>query len=96
MWAGADSVLHALGGVDTATTTMSTSFSSRIMVDPYISYINENGHEHHLKTRFFRTDNQKIPIKQLPLISILENISFNNNLKISSLLQVEPCLPILT
>ncbi|GIR60131.1 MAG: hypothetical protein CM15mP65_27120 [Crocinitomicaceae bacterium] len=58
LWAGADSVLHALGGVDTATTTMSTSFSSRIMIDPYISYVNENGKEHHLKTRFFRTDNQ--------------------------------------
>ena len=58
IWAGADSVLHALGGVDTATTTMSTSSSSRIMVDPYISYVNENGQEHHLKTRFFRTDNQ--------------------------------------
>ena len=58
LWAGADSVLHALGGVDSATTTMSTSSSSRIMIDPYISYVNENGKEHHLKTRFFRTDNQ--------------------------------------
>ena len=28
------------------------------MIDPYISYVNENGKEHHLKTRFFRTDNQ--------------------------------------
>ena len=58
LWAGADSVLHALGGIDSATTTMSTSTSSRIMVDPYISYVSENGKEHHLKTRFFRTDNK--------------------------------------
>ena len=58
LWAGADSVLHALGGVDTATTTMSKSSSSRIMIDPFISYVNENGKEHHLKARFFRTDNQ--------------------------------------
>ncbi|MEC8005416.1 MAG: TonB-dependent receptor, partial [Bacteroidota bacterium] len=58
LWAGADSVLHALGGVDTATTTMSKSSSSRIMIDPYISYVNKNGKEHHLKARFFRTDNQ--------------------------------------
>ena len=58
LWAGADSVLHALGGIDSATTTMSTSTSSRIMIDPYISYVSENGKEHHLKTRFFRTDNK--------------------------------------
>lgn len=58
LWAGADSVLHALGGIDSATTTMSTSTSSRIMIDPYLSFVGENGIEHHLKTRFFRTDNQ--------------------------------------
>ena len=58
IWAGADSVLHAQGGVDPATTTLSASSSSRIMIDPYISFVNENGQEHHLKTRFFRTDNQ--------------------------------------
>ena len=58
LWAGADSVLHALGGIDSATTTMSTSNTSRIMIDPYISYVSENGNSHQLKTRFFRTDNQ--------------------------------------
>ena len=58
LWAGADSVLHALGGIDSATTTMSTSNTSRIMIDPYISYVSENGNNHQLKTRFFRTDNQ--------------------------------------
>jgi len=58
LWAGADSVLHALGGIDSATTTMSTSNTSRIMIDPYISYVSENGNSHQLKTRFFGTDNQ--------------------------------------
>jgi iron complex outermembrane receptor protein len=58
LWASADSVLHALGGTNDSTTTMSTSSTSRIMIDPYISYISENGNEHQLKTRFFRTDNK--------------------------------------
>ena len=58
LWASADSVLHAQGGTHDSTTTMSTSSTSRIMIDPYISYIRENGNEHQLKTRFFRTDNQ--------------------------------------
>jgi len=58
LWASADSVLHALGGTNDSTTTMSTSSTSRIMIDPYISYINKNGNEHQFKTRFFRTDNK--------------------------------------
>ena len=58
LWASADSVLHALGGTNDSTTTMSTSSTSRIMIDPYISYISKNGNEHQLKTRFFRTDNK--------------------------------------
>ena len=58
LWASADSVLHAQGGTHDSTTTMSTSSTSRIMIDPYISYMGENGNEHQLKTRFFKTDNQ--------------------------------------
>ena len=58
LWESADSVLHALGGTSDSTTTMSTSSTSRIMIDPYISYISKNGNEHQLKTRFFRTDNK--------------------------------------
>ena len=58
LWASADSVLHTLGGTNDSTTTMSTSSTSRIMIDPYISYISENGNEHQLKTRLFRTDNK--------------------------------------
>ena len=57
LWAGGDSVLHALGGVDTATTTLSSARTSRIMIDPYISYVSGNNKEHHLKSRFFQTNN---------------------------------------
>ena len=39
LWAGQDSVLHALGGTGAASTTMSTSSSSRIIIDPYISLV---------------------------------------------------------
>ena len=58
LWAGADSVLHALGGIEDSTTTLSTSSTSRIMIDPFVTYIGKSGNEHQLKTRFFRTDNQ--------------------------------------
>jgi len=58
LWAGADSVLHSLGGIEDSTTTLSTSSTSRIMIDPFITYIGKSGNEHQLKTRFFRTDNQ--------------------------------------
>ena len=58
LWANADSVLHALGGIDDSTTTMSNSTTSRIMIDPYLNFVKENGTKHQLKTRFFRTNNQ--------------------------------------
>ena len=57
LWAGQDSVLHALGGTNPQSTTMSTSNSSRIIIDPYISFVTENGKEHHLKSRYYRTNN---------------------------------------
>ena len=57
LWAGQDSVLHALGGTNPQSTTMSTSSSSRIIIDPYISLVTENGKEHHFKTRYYRTNN---------------------------------------
>jgi len=57
LWAGADSALHALGGTDPLTTTLSNTRNSRIMIDPYISFISKDNKEHHLKTRFFKTDN---------------------------------------
>ena len=58
LWANADSVLHALGGIDDSTTSMSNSTTSRIMIDPYLNFVKENGIKHQLKTRFFRTNNQ--------------------------------------
>ena len=58
IWAGGDSVLHALGGTDTTTTTLSEYNSSRYMIDPYLSYLDSNGNKHNLRTRFFRSDNK--------------------------------------
>ena len=58
IWANGDSVLHALGGTDTATTTLSEYSSSRYMIDPYLSYIDSNGNKHNLRTRYFRSDNK--------------------------------------
>jgi len=52
------SIFNYNNSVYDSTTTISTSSTSRIMIDPYISYMGENGNEHQLKTRFFRTDNQ--------------------------------------
>ena len=58
LWQNADSALFPLGLLDSATTTISSSSSSRIMIDPYIAYIDSNGRKHNLRTRFFRTDNK--------------------------------------
>lgn len=58
LWQNADSALFPLGLLDSATTTISSSSSSRIMIDPYIAYIDSNGRKHNLKTRIFRTDNK--------------------------------------
>ena len=58
IWANGDSVLHALGGTDTATTTLSEYSSSRYMIDPYLTYLDSNGNKHNLRTRYFRSDNK--------------------------------------
>ena len=58
IWANADSVLHALGGTDTATTTLSEYSSTRIMIDPYLTYLDTNGNKHNIRTRLFRSDNK--------------------------------------
>ena len=57
LWENGDSALIPLGGTDTATTTLSDYLTSRIMIDPYISYLDSNGNTHNLKSRFFRTNN---------------------------------------
>ena len=64
------------------------------MIDPYISYVNENGQEHHLKLDSLELTIKIIPIKPLHQITILENTNSNNDLKTSSLLLVERCHPI--
>ena len=58
IWAGGDSVLHALGGTDDSTTTLSEYNSQRFMIDPYLTYLDTNGNKHNIRTRLFRSDNQ--------------------------------------
>jgi len=58
IWAGGDSVLHALGGTDDSTTTLSEYNSSRYMIDPYLTYLDTNGNKHNIRTRLFRSDNK--------------------------------------
>jgi len=55
LWQNADSVLFPQA--DDTSTTLSDYQTSRIMIDPYISYLGSNGNTHNLKTRFFRTNN---------------------------------------
>ena len=58
IWANGDSVLHAQGGIDTATTTLSEYSSTRFMIDPYLVYFDTNGNKHNIRTRVFRSDNK--------------------------------------
>ena len=58
IWANGDSVLHAQGGLDSATTTLSEYSSTRFMIDPYLIYLDTNGNKHNIRTRVFRSDNK--------------------------------------
>ena len=58
LWQNADSSLYPFGLLVDSTTTISSSSSSRIMIDPFIAYVDSNGRKHNLRTRFFRTDNK--------------------------------------
>ena len=73
---------------------MSTSSSSRIMIDPYISYVNENGQEHHLKTRFFRTDNQNNTNQAATSNYYFGEYQFQQRFENKFTITVERCHPI--
>ncbi len=45
------------GGLDTATTTISEYVTTRVTVDPFISYLGKHGN-HKLRTRYFKSDNK--------------------------------------
>jgi outer membrane cobalamin receptor len=56
LWANdSTGALIPLGGLDTATTTLSISNTTRHSVDPFISYVGKNGTSHKLNTRYFTT-----------------------------------------
>ena len=46
------------GGLDTPATTLSNYVTTRISMDPYITYLGKNGSTHKLRTRFFRSNNE--------------------------------------
>ncbi|MBA2407230.1 MAG: TonB-dependent receptor [Chitinophagales bacterium] len=47
----------ALGGLDSATTTVSEGINTRMTLDPFITYFSPNGDHHDLKLRYFYTEN---------------------------------------
>lgn len=48
---------RALGGLDSATSTVSDGKNTRMTVDPFITYFSKNGDHHDLKMRYFYTKN---------------------------------------
>jgi outer membrane cobalamin receptor len=59
IWANdSTGALIPLGGLDTATTTLSISNTTRHSIDPFISYVGKNGTSHKLNTRYFTTINK--------------------------------------
>lgn len=46
-----------LGGMDTATTTISEGMNTRFYLDPFAHYFTKNGDHHSLKLRYFYTNN---------------------------------------
>ena len=56
IWADADSVLLPSRN-DDGTTTLSDYNSSRIMIDPYLTYLDTNGNKHNIRTRLFESGN---------------------------------------
>lgn len=47
----------ALGGLDSASTTVSEGKNTRMTIDPFVTYFSKNGSQHDLKFRYFYTKN---------------------------------------
>src|SRR5258706_14472833 len=59
IWANdSTAALTPLGGLDTATTSISTNSLIRYSVDPFFTYVKNNGTSHKLSTRYFTTINK--------------------------------------
>jgi iron complex outermembrane receptor protein len=50
--------LRPLGGMDTATTSIILGNNTRLSIDPFFSYVKNNGTSHKLSTRYFLTINK--------------------------------------
>jgi outer membrane cobalamin receptor len=50
--------LRPLGGLDTATTTITVGNNTRFSIDPFFSYVSNSGISHKLNTRYFLTINE--------------------------------------
>ncbi|MBK9733320.1 MAG: TonB-dependent receptor [Chitinophagaceae bacterium] len=48
---------RALGGLDSATTTVSEGKNTRMTIDPFVTYFSKKGDQHDLKFRYFYTKN---------------------------------------
>lgn len=48
---------RALGGLDSATTTVSEGKNTRMTIDPFLTYFSKKGDQHDLKFRYFYTKN---------------------------------------
>lgn len=48
---------RALGGLDSASTTVSEGKNTRMTIDPFVTYFSKNGDQHDLKARYFYTKN---------------------------------------
>lgn len=58
LWADDTSGAYkALGGLDSATTTVSEGKNTRMTIDPFLSYYSKHGSQHDLKFRYFYTKN---------------------------------------
>lgn len=58
LWENADSGIYKpYGGLDSATTSLTTNKYYRYNIDPFITYYKSNGVRHSLKTRLFVTNN---------------------------------------
>jgi outer membrane receptor protein involved in Fe transport len=52
-----NNLLSAFGGTEDSTTTLNKNDGTRFNVDPYITYVSSKGWQHHLRTRYFVTQN---------------------------------------
>lgn len=58
IWQNADSVFYPQGLLDTATTTLQYFNNLRVNLDPHVTYFDNKGNRHMLRSRWYLTDNK--------------------------------------